>query len=72
MRVEELPVAPGGRCEKLSKSLWWDAKRSRTERAVMIPKRIEWPEMENKEIFVRLEGWCPAGLEELGLSGGLS
>ena len=69
MRVEELPVAPGGWCEKLSKSLWWDAKRSRTERAVMIPKGIEWPEMES---FVRLEGWCPAGLEELGLSGGLS
>lgn len=56
----------------MSKSLWWDAKRSRTERAVMIPKGIEWPEMENKEIFVRLEGWCPAGLEELGLSGSLS
>lgn len=40
----------------MSKSLWWGAKQSRTEKAVMIPKGIEWPEMKNKETFVRLEG----------------
>ena len=60
--VEELPVAQDVKITLV---------KSRTERPVTIPKGIESPEMENKATFVRREGWCPAGLEELGLSGGL-